>query len=675
MKSIGLCLIVKNESKIITRCLDSVRPFVDYVMVEDTGSSDGTQEIIRDWLRQNNMAGAVIDEPWRDFAYNRTHVLEALRKVETVDYALIMDADNSLVYEDGFDAAAFKRDMSDDLYDLQIWHGDARFLRPQICSNRLPFHFKAVLHEYLEMPRGDLKRGRALGFHVQTGGGGARNQNPRKYEDDAVALEKALLTETDPFLRSRYTFYLAQSYRDCGEREKSLTNYLKRAEQGFWSEEIFYSLYQAAKLKEALDFPEDEVISAYLKAHEHSSRRAEALHGAAQYCRAKGRNEEGYQFGKQAAEKTMPDDALFSTSWIYDYGALDEIGINGYWSGHYREALDACLKMLASPALPADQRDRVIKNAQFSLEKLPGDPNPMQFRPAGLTPGQFAPQAPRALHSDLPAPAPKILLAILAKQKEHTLPLYLRCIEALDYPKDRIVVYIRTNNNTDRTQALLDEWVARVRGQYAQIEVDESNVEQRVQDFDVHEWNAVRFSVLGKIRQESLRKAQQHGCDFYFTADVDNFLRPFALRELVAINLPIVSPLLRHSDEFSFYSNYHADIDANGYYRECDAYEMILRQAVVGVFELPVVHCTYLIRADVLSQLNYNDGTERHEYVIFSDSARKAGIPQYFDNRQIYGYLTLTEEPEVAEGLLGPELAERLARPASPDEARARAFA
>ena len=150
--------------------------------------------------------------------------------------------------------------MSDDLYDLQIWHGDARFLRPQICSNRLPFHFKAVLHEYLEMPQGDLKRGRALGFHVQTGGGGARNQNPRKYEDDAVALEKALLTETDPFLRSRYTFYLAQSYRDCGEREKSLTNYLKRAEQGFWSEEIFYSLYQAAKLKEALDFPEDEVI-------------------------------------------------------------------------------------------------------------------------------------------------------------------------------------------------------------------------------------------------------------------------------------------------------------------------------------------------------------------------------------------------------------------------------
>ena len=182
----------------------------------------------------------------------------------------------------------------------------------------------------------------------------------------------------------------------------------------------------------------------------------------------------------------------------------------------------------------------------------------------------------------------------------------------------------------------------------------------------MHEWNAVRFSVLGKIRQESLRKAQQHGCDFYFTADVDNFLRPFALRELVAINLPIVSPLLRHSDEFSFYSNYHADIDTNGYYRECDAYEMILRQSVVGVFELPVVHCTYLIRADVLPQLNYNDGTERHEYVIFSDSARKAGIPQYFDNRQIYGYLTLTEEPEIAEGLLGPELAERLARPGEP---------
>jgi GR25 family glycosyltransferase involved in LPS biosynthesis len=56
-----------------------------------------------------------------------------------------------------------------------------------------------------------------------------------------------------------------------------------------------------------------------------------------------------------------------------------------------------------------------------------------------------------------------------------------------------------------------------------------------------------------------------------------------------------------------------------------------------------VVHCTYLVRADIVPQITYDDGSGRHEYVIFADSARKAGIPQYIDNRQIYGYITFGE--------------------------------
>ncbi len=659
MKSIGLCMIVKNESHVIARCLDSVRPFIDYVLIEDTGSSDGSQELVRKWLSQHGVAGEVIDEPWLDFGYNRSHALAALRKIETIDYALIIDADSALVLEEGFDATKFKRELSEDFYDFEIRNGGSRFLRSQLCSNRLPFCFKGVLHEYLEPPPGGPRRGMALGVHIRDGRDGARNKNSQKYQDDAALLERALLTETDPFLVSRYTFYLAQSYRDCGEKHKALANYLKRAEQGYWSEEIYFSLYQAAKLKAQLEAPAEETIALFLKASEVSPGRAEALHGAANYCRSVGRNEEGFQYAKRAAEKPLPDGALFAESWIYDYGALDEISINGFWSGHHHEALEACLRLLGSPTLPPGQRERIAGNAKFSLSKLPSDPNPMRFRPADLQPGRHAPQPPRSLRSGLPSPAPKLLFAILAKQKERTLPLYLQCVEALDYPKDRIVLHIRTNNNTDRTEAILSEWVERVGSQYAAIEFDRGDVSERVQDFAVHEWNATRFSVLGKIRQRSLEKTTERGCDYYFTADVDNFLRPFALRELVALDLPIVAPMLRHSDERSLYSNCHADIDGEGYYRNCDPYAMILGQAIVGVFELPVVHCTYLIRADVIPSLRYNDATNRHEYVVFSDSARKAKAPQYFDNRQVYGYITMSEEPEVAATLLAPELASR----------------
>ncbi len=54
----------------------------------------------------------------------------------------------------------------------------------------------------------------------------------------------------------------------------------------------------------------------------------------------------------------------------------------------------------------------------------------------------------------------------------------------------------------------------------------------------------------------------------------------------------------------------------------------------------------------MIPDLTYQDGTERHEYVIFSDSARKAGIPQYLDNRQVYGYVTFGEgEHHVSGGI------------------------
>ena len=93
-------MIVKNEAHVIMRCLESVRPLIDYVLIEDTGSTDGTQQMIRDWLVRENLPGQVIDEPWQNFAYNRSHVMEKLREVEGVDYALIIDADDVLVAEE-----------------------------------------------------------------------------------------------------------------------------------------------------------------------------------------------------------------------------------------------------------------------------------------------------------------------------------------------------------------------------------------------------------------------------------------------------------------------------------------------------------------------------------------------------------------------------------------------
>jgi len=251
---------------------------------------------------------------------------------------------------------------------------------------------------------------------------------------------------------------------------------------------------------------------------------------------------------------------------------------------------------------------------------------------------------------------PRVLIAILAKQQEPVLPFYLECLEALDYPKKSISLYIRTNNNTDRTAEILKAWVNRVRHLYKSVEMDDSDVAVRVEEFGVHEWTQSRFKVLGEIRQRSMQKALDRDCLWYFVADTDNFIRPNTLKDLVALNLPIVAPYLKHVDPNALYSNYHYKADPNGYYLECEEYHWVHQQRVRGIIQVDVVHCTYLVKSDIIPYLQYDDGSGRYEYVIFSSSARLQGIPQFLDNRQVYGFLTLDESAIEARRLIGAEI-------------------
>src|ERR1700722_1540445 len=56
-KTICLNMIVKNESKVIRRCLQSVLPFIDTWVIVDTGSNDGTQKIIKDFMLEHQIPG------------------------------------------------------------------------------------------------------------------------------------------------------------------------------------------------------------------------------------------------------------------------------------------------------------------------------------------------------------------------------------------------------------------------------------------------------------------------------------------------------------------------------------------------------------------------------------------------------------------------------------------
>lgn len=355
--TICLAMIVKNEAAVIKRCIGSVMPIINDWVICDTGSTDETREIISRVPR--DFPGKGIDRPWVDFATNRGETLAYARETGA-DYALMMDADDTLEVPAGF----VMPELTADSYTVDFHFGGMRYRRAALFANRLPWTYRGVVHEFPYCAEAKTQGHLPLIVHV--GNDGARRQDPLKYHKDAAVLEKALETEQDPFLRTRYTFYLGQSWRDAGEPMKAIAAYRQRAGMGGWQEEVYVSLLNIARMKEALG--RDDVITAYLAAVDASATRGEALYKAAHLFRMRRNFGMAYQIALLGVDRPAPPDGLFVETWVHEYGLLDELAVSAYWYGLYRESVDACEILLSEGKGP--DRARYIANANFARRKL-----------------------------------------------------------------------------------------------------------------------------------------------------------------------------------------------------------------------------------------------------------------------------------------------------------------
>ncbi len=229
-----------------------------------------------------------------------------------------------------------------------------------------------------------------------------------------------------------------------------------------------------------------------------------------------------------------------------------------------------------------------------------------------------------------------IVFAILAKDKGHCLPLYLKCLYNQNYPKKNIHLYIKTNDNTDNTVEVLDKFVEDHGEEYGSVYYDKNNISEELKNYSSHHWNTFRFKILGDIRQKSIDHAIKLGAH-YFVVDCDNYIVPDTLLKMHELkDIGVIAPML---DSATTYSNYHYDIDSNGYLKYHESYYKIRNREITGIFPVKVCHCTYFISNKFLNKVSYDDNTYRYEYVIFSDVLRKNNIDQYIDNRNFYGFL------------------------------------
>lgn len=406
-KKLCLCMIVKNESSIIERCLNASKSIIDFISICDTGSTDNTPEIIKNWCKENNIPGTVHHEPFKNFGYNRT--LAASLAQETypeADYLLLLDADMVLEVQPNFD----KCSLENDLYLTMQYDNQIKYWLIRLLKTSLPWKSVGVTHEYWDIDHSRLRAGQlnysgtqgridSLIIYDQTDGGSRSD----KFERDKQLLLEGIKDETTPLdLKVRYMFYLAQTFSCLNELEEAIKWYKKRVEAGGWVEEVYYSLLQTGSCYERLanissfnrqqlikeseenksivnQFAVDNLIrqeeqffalaiTYFQNAWEYRPTRAESLYHLAKMHRIKSKNNIALMYALRGKEIPFPqEDILFVDYHVYDYLFDYEISICAYYTENKQDLGRDAIKRLQSKIkeLPLHIAETVENNLKF----------------------------------------------------------------------------------------------------------------------------------------------------------------------------------------------------------------------------------------------------------------------------------------------------------------------
>lgn len=380
-KKICLTMIVKNESRNMPRLLESVKKVVDMISIVDTGSTDNTKEIILDWGKEHKIPTVVHDEPFKNFAHNRTHSVQAAKKAfPDANFFLLSDAD--FVWEIGkFDKSL----LIDHKYLVEQYNGILRYWNIRLLSAEVDWECVGVTHEYWSECKvqssyfGQVRTSKisTLVINDKEDGGCKTDKFIR---DERLLREGLEDKDTPQDLKTRYKFYLAQTLKDTEQFEESIVWYNKRVKAKGWIEEVYYSKFQIGINNEHLGMkkqhclhilahekelteqtkaffekwnktgagPEElrsQVLSyfraaeeAYLDAYKYRPTRAEALFRLVRLLRLQGKHQEAFDWAVAGNKIVYPkEDSLFIEAACYDYLFDFEIAIT---ASHLSEKKD-----------------------------------------------------------------------------------------------------------------------------------------------------------------------------------------------------------------------------------------------------------------------------------------------------------------------------------------------
>jgi glycosyltransferase involved in cell wall biosynthesis len=410
-KKICLTMIVKNESANMPRLLNSFHDsssktyVIDMISIVDTGSTDNTEEIILNWGVEHNIPTTVHHEPFRNFAYNRTHSIRMAKQTyPEADYFLLSDAD--FVWEVNKRGKFNKVLLTDHKYLIEQYNKALSYWNIRLLSSKVEWECVGRTHEYwCESKKQSEYTGEVRTAKISTlviddrEDGGCKSD---KFERDERLLREGLDDPLEKHLHTRYKFYLGQTLKDMGRYEESIVWYNKRVEDKGWAEEVYYAKFQIGFNYEQLGWRKKQAVTlmgksdkneqelehiqkwnpnnlspaelmqqssqhftdasiSYMAAYNYRKTRAEALYSLTRMYRSLGMNDMAYDLATMGNKIKYPDqDTLFIERGCYDYLFDYELSIVAFYiPGKKEEGQNACARLLEKEYLPEWIRKQV----------------------------------------------------------------------------------------------------------------------------------------------------------------------------------------------------------------------------------------------------------------------------------------------------------------------------
>jgi len=223
---IVMVAMFKNEAHVLRNMLDSVVGYIDYYVIQDNGSTDGSPDIVNEWAAENNIPGVLykVEEGWKGFGWNRDHLIRYCQNEvdHGCDWILKMDCDETLEVYDDFDWSVFN-DKTVHGFNIPAISGSAVYYRTWLWNANMQWGFNhdpchetiycldpEIDHEYNTYPL-------QIGFNQIGSNSGMSWSVPTKFISDSLVLEEKLIREQNLLENMYHFWYIGKSYRDAME--------------------------------------------------------------------------------------------------------------------------------------------------------------------------------------------------------------------------------------------------------------------------------------------------------------------------------------------------------------------------------------------------------------------------------------------------------------------------